>query len=419
MSNVDNSYYINSCLLAVCSTLGRGDFITWTNYDYEKLSVDIEEKTGVLLSVTTLKRVFGRVKYNSAPAITTLNALAQYIGFADWQGFRLSQAAPAAEVPVPAPVRHLQWRWWALGLLAVLLVTIAWIGRPGGGRAGSRDSSAYQFSSTKVLTAGVPNSVVFNYDANAAGDDSVFIAQSWDVSRRKAVDKRTSAYSSIYYYPGFFRARLLIGNDEVRYHDLIINSDGWLAVQAQEEVPVYFKKAEYEKDSQIIVSKGLLEKYKISLQPQLPAVRMYNVQRMPGLRGDNFTFETSLRSDFNEGSGACQRIDVLVLCENDVIIVPLSAKGCIGDLSLVAGGASVSSIVGDLSGFGCDPRQWVDLKITSGGGVFSFYVNGRLAYTLKAQNMPSAIVGVQYRFAGPAALRKAVFTTGERQFKLL
>ncbi|MFB6453861.1 hypothetical protein ACE38W_01215 [Chitinophaga sp. Hz27] len=406
------------------SRLGRGENLSWTNYDYEKLSVSIEEVTGVLLSVTTLKRVFGRVKYNSAPAVTTLNTLAQYVGYADWQTFRQSVIVP--EVAVTTEVKEEQptrkksnWYIWAGVALLALIILVAWVKRPGAGKASSVDTSSYAFSSSKVLTAGVPNSVVFNYNATAAGDDSVFIAQSWDISRRRQVDKQKSAYSTIYYYPGFFRARLLVGDKEVKHHDLIINSDGWLALQAQQEVPVYFKKSEYQRDSLITVSSALLETYKIPLQPTLPDIRIYNVQQLPGVMNDAFSFETTVKSDFSEGSAACQRISVLLLCENDVIVVPLSAKGCIGDLALVGGGTEVNSSSADLSGFGCDLHQWTNLAVIASGKKIRFNVNGKLAGELDIQSPPSAIVGVQYRFDGPASLCRSVFRAGEKTYKLL
>ncbi|WPQ63248.1 hypothetical protein SIO70_00025 [Chitinophaga sancti] len=43
--------------------LNWGKSSEWTNYDFEKLSVAIQDKTGVTLSVTTLKRLWGKLKY--------------------------------------------------------------------------------------------------------------------------------------------------------------------------------------------------------------------------------------------------------------------------------------------------------------------------------------------------------------------
>ena len=68
--------------------LGWGSSSEWTNQDFEKLGELIFEKTGVRLSASTLKRVWGKVKYESAPTLTTLNTLAQFSGYENWRNFR-------------------------------------------------------------------------------------------------------------------------------------------------------------------------------------------------------------------------------------------------------------------------------------------------------------------------------------------
>jgi hypothetical protein len=59
--------------------------------EFETLSEQIREKTGIYLSVTTLKRLWGKVKYESKPTITTLNALAKFMDFESWRDFRKSK----------------------------------------------------------------------------------------------------------------------------------------------------------------------------------------------------------------------------------------------------------------------------------------------------------------------------------------
>ena len=84
--------------------INRGASDTWTNYDFEQLSDAILEATSVQLSVTTLKRIWGKVKYPHAPAIQTLNALAQFIGYIDWRDFEqknIEAKSTVAEEPAP------------------------------------------------------------------------------------------------------------------------------------------------------------------------------------------------------------------------------------------------------------------------------------------------------------------------------
>ncbi|SHN28817.1 hypothetical protein [Chitinophaga sp. CF418] len=486
MENNLETDYIQRCLKLVEIRFDRGANSEWSSYDFEKLSDAIQEATGVVLSVTTLKRLWGKLSYTNTPAITTLNTLAQYAGYEDWGMFRRKLAAgnatpvttisaeqqtngiagspginntsnkqdelltgsqPAgaltsgedsslaitaslAEVPGTRPAsgakevsgrtmhRPRRWPYWALGLLSLAIILYVTLLSNGRSKQASADPTAYQFSSNKTVLAGVPNSVIFKYDARAAGEDSVFISQSWDVSRKFAVPKDRREYSSIYYLPGYFRAKLIVGKQIVKEHDLMISSNGWLAVIEQDKVPVYFKQKEFLKGHTAEVDKATMEAYNISLQPVIPGLRFYNVQDMGGLRTDNFSFETAVKSNFNQGSAACQRIQILILCKDDVFVIPLCAKGCVGDLSLYAGGKSLQSKDTDLSKFGRDMSQWVQLKIEAKDKHIRILVDGEEATAFAGDYQPSDIVGVQYRFEGPGAVKDTRFAKGDKVITL-
>src|SRR5471030_1096522 len=70
------------------SNTGWGDSDEWTNQDFVVLSGKIQERTGVALSHVTLKRVWGKVKYDSLPNTHTLNTLVQFLGYENWRDFR-------------------------------------------------------------------------------------------------------------------------------------------------------------------------------------------------------------------------------------------------------------------------------------------------------------------------------------------
>src|SRR5579864_1019892 len=88
-----------NCKRLIEEKLGWGGSYQWTNQDFDLLSEKIYEVTGVTLSQTTLKRIWGKVKYDSAPTVTTLNTLAKFIGFENWRDFRQKQIThPEADV---------------------------------------------------------------------------------------------------------------------------------------------------------------------------------------------------------------------------------------------------------------------------------------------------------------------------------
>ncbi|MBB5623322.1 hypothetical protein HDE69_004406 [Pedobacter cryoconitis] len=422
MNNNPEIVPIKKCLELIENKLNRGAGSEWTSYDFEMLSNDIQTATGVILSVTTLKRLWGRLKYGSTPTTTTLNTLAKFAGYNDWREFKHKLPLdhlpmPIAEnLPLETGVKKAdgKWKYWLSGL-SLLLITSYVILLLSTQTKASVEHTVYKFSSNKIKTAGLPNSVIFNYDATAADKDSVFISQSWDITRKVVVPAQQHTYSSIYYNPGYYRAKLIVGQQIVKEHDLMISSDGWLAmVHKDGGVPLYFKKNEVLKNNKIEVNEEILSKYNIPLQPALPELRFYNVRDMGDLRNDHFILETTLKSDFHQGNAACQRVEVLILCKDETIIIPLCSKGCVGDLSLYVAGTTVESKNTDLSKFGCNLDEWVKVRVESKNRHMRFFINGEEAYSLNFFSKPAAIVGLQYRFNGTGAVKDTRFIKDER-----
>ena len=407
------------CLRQIEAKVGWGSGEAWSTADFERLGEQIADQTGVSLSVTTLKRVWGRVKYASAPTETTLNALAAFAGYANWRECRnaLLATPPATETeplpagtlealgpPVPAPVaRPRTRRGWLLGAGLVAGLAGVLVFFQNHAAIPPPDPADFSFSSRPV-TRGIPNSVVFRYDASASPTDSVFIQQSWDPRRRQAVPRDGKEFTSIYYFPGFFKAKLLVGGRVVREHGLLIPSDDWVVAVRQEPVPVYFERDQVIRDGVLQLPVAAIEGRNVPMQPQPPTVRYRNVRDLKGLRNDNFTFETRLRNDFRTGSAACQNVLLGLMCEDDMMLIELCAKGCVANLGLYLAGHQVEPSRADLSGLGFEPGGWVTLRCQVRNRHVQLFVDGRKAYEATFPNQPVRLVGVSYDFEGTGSV---------------
>lgn len=60
-----------------------------TAHGVEVLALDMERVTGERLGVNTLKRLLGRIADDRSPRETTLNIIANYLGFPDWEVLQL------------------------------------------------------------------------------------------------------------------------------------------------------------------------------------------------------------------------------------------------------------------------------------------------------------------------------------------
>ena len=406
-----------NCKHLIEAKLGWGKSEDWTNQDFDLLSEKIFQVTGVTLSQTTLKRIWGKVKYDSAPAVTTLNTLAQFLGFDHWRDFRLKQDAgnslPDADQANPPP-QHVSTQekrrkpYWvaSVALVLTIIAILSWnfFSTKAVDKKNTVPASAYQFSSKKIVSLGLPNSVVFEYDATASSEDSIFIQQSWDKNLRAQVPKNQHLHSSIYYYPGFFAAKLIAGNKIVKEHDVFIQTDGWLALAEQQPVPLYFKKEESIENGKLGLSIDKLRSQHLDMNPVAPFVYYANIREFGDLKSDNFILETAVKNNFPEGSGVCQKSEIRLLCEGSMVSIPLSAKGCISDNNLFCLGHYLKGNENDLSGFGVDFNQFVKVRLEVMNGQAKFFVDDKMVYHISDINLSSKIKGIVYRFQGTGSV---------------
>lgn len=98
-----------------------------TPKDFDFLSECIFEALHQKVSATTLKRLWGYLAENSAPRTSTLDLLAQYVGYADWESF-CNQEEQISEKPEPnTPKQKSPVKWIIATLIAVAAVALLYI----------------------------------------------------------------------------------------------------------------------------------------------------------------------------------------------------------------------------------------------------------------------------------------------------
>ena len=227
---------VQECLLLIEKKLKWGNSKSWHSDVFIELSERIQQETHVLLSPTTLKRVWGKVNYKNAPSITTLNTLALFAGFLNWRDFKSKDLKKS-------PKKWMQKVSSNLGviMLSASLMTIVFISfysLKGTKISPFLDVSKIRFTSRPIIS-GLPNSVVFDLNLEEISSDSIRIQQYWDVNKTIPLKHGQTQATGQYYYPGYYRAKLIVDNNIIKEHDLFIKSDGWLATLDYEPVPKY------------------------------------------------------------------------------------------------------------------------------------------------------------------------------------
>lgn len=423
---VSDSTDLLRCKQLIEQKLDWGASETWSGTDFENLQQRILDETGVSLSASTLRRIWGRVDYQHLPSGTTLNTLAQFAGYADWRQFVRSQSVPIESTtqssgtvePIIAIPMKPSINWRRLGWMSGITLGVVLLGMVAFEQKHPQvDAAQYSFSS-KPLTRTIPNSVIFTYDASASPTDSIYIQQSWDQTRREVVAKDGQTHTSIYYEPGFYRAKLVVGHEIVKEHSLLIPTNGWLGTITTKSVPIYLKQTDFITQEQIRLPIATIQQKNVALQPEAPFVKYFNIGNFDPVPVTDFVFDCRVKNEYSEGSATCQQSWIVLMTNDMPISIPLCTKGCISDLMLMDGARTISGKNTDLSGLGVDFSDWVHVGCHSDGQKLYYTVNGTVAYSAALPTSKVEIIGIVFGFRGTGAVKNVTLAMkGERIFE--
>jgi hypothetical protein len=223
--------WVSICMAELCRKAGFADCHRLVQRELQFLCDSIETKTGVLISLSTMKRLLNG-QFSRQPQSATLNAICSFLGYQHWQDFKLHKlnetngnrtekesGERSAESEGDHSSRHLlssglrRYYFFIACLVAVTaLGLLAFLGFKKHGSTQASGFEKAQFAMTKTTHNDLPNTVVFNYNLDEVMADSFFIQQSWDRDRRVRIDKKNHTLTDIYYEPGYHVAKL-IAND--------------------------------------------------------------------------------------------------------------------------------------------------------------------------------------------------------------
>jgi hypothetical protein len=335
--------------------------------DFEYLSGKIKEKSGIALSVSTLKRLW-KDDFLQIPQPATLNALASVLDYRDWQEFKQKNQIITTRKVKLINKRTLLFSFIILLVIAVILLLV---------KNRSNDpviNGEIHFSADKTISLGVPNTVVFNYDVSNVVADSFFIQQSWNERFRERIDPKKHVISSIYHLPGFHRAKLIANNQVIAKQNVHILSDGWLPYinyDVTDLIPICFNPDSTLSDGHFHIDESDLQHTGIDIKKDFK-LRLNNTRDF-GVTDDNFSVKTIFKSD-SMRTATCPRIEIMLVFEADIFWISLIKKGCEYYVDYKIGEIYANGKDSDLSSLGCNIFEWQNLEFGSShisGGILS------------------------------------------------
>lgn len=356
--------------------------------------------TGIYLSVLTLKRIW-RYNKDKLPSISTRTALCKFVGYEDWYSFVKSIKNTAiSNCSYPKPVNVYRWYKSTRRLLYYLILLIVIISLSALGRYFIRsDSNEYVFEIHKNLDNGVPNTVVFKYDVSKINTDEIFIQQDWDSRKRCKLEKKNSYHTSIYYFPGYFDAKLIIDDQVVQEIPLYIKNKGWISMLSKERYtpkPIYTGINHIESDS-LFVSHNIVKKKGIDISKDYFSF-FYNVNSYGEIYDTSFTLNCKLKNNPDNFGSECEYSEVVIKFRNGRILLPFSSKGCTSILNVSCGGVFLKGTENDLSSLGIGLKDWKDIKIESEGKLIRVFNCNKQIFEVRYSKELGKLVGVNFVF---------------------
>lgn len=391
----------------------------WKQRDYDYLADLIFKKSGVKLSLSTLKRIWKDDEMRT-PQTYTLNALARLIDFESWNDFKRAHGQTIPSVPVIDKVNRARPTLRRVYILTTFVVL--GLGYLLSRLAGTTDEKLppkeILFTSKKISESGVPNTVVFEYDISRMEVDSAFIRHSWDKRLTARVSKDQHFQTFIYYYPGYHTSSLVVNDKTIGIEKVNINTSGWVAL-AENNIfdlpPVYFKADEFIQNKRLYLSPETLQAYGLGSRENKVYINYFKVDDFNSIDEENFILETRLKNSLEEGAMVCQVVQVNILFEKGLISIPFCHPGCVSNIHLHISEIFKDGKQNDLSAFGIDLSKWNSIKIELKNKIVDIYVGGKPVYKLSFQDALGKLAGFHYRFDGSGAIDQLKVYTNQNE----
>jgi len=385
---------VKTSVIEIFNKNGYSDLTRMTQRDFDHIGEQLQQKSGILISGTTVKRLaYG--EFTRLPQIATLNAIANYYDYKTWQDFKASklEEAPKKET-VQKSGRRFSIKYWLIPAVIVVLGSFYFF-RSTKGDVNHAEKASFSFR--KNTPNDLPNSVVFSYNIDDVQADSFFIQQSWDQNRRIRIYKNSYTLTDIYYEPGYHIAKLIANDSVIKTADVSIPTDRWFfyAIDNIANYSTQYIKADtFNRNGSLGLSIPQLQKNNIEVSKDKRYHYVYFPSRMD-IPSDNFQYKTRIRMQEVRNS-LCPYIEIELYCQRAFMNMRCTTKGCAHEAFIVFGEQLKKGSDNDLSPITFDVSQWTDIEITVKNKTAVVKINGKEAFSTHYTTDTRYLAGLGY-----------------------
>ena len=269
------------------------------------------------------------------------------------------------------------------------------------------------------VSEGLPNTVVFYYDAGMAGlNDLVELQQDWDSRKRVEISRTDTVATSLYYKPGFFNAKLVVNDSVVIETEVFIDSKSWVGIIDDEQTPIYLDSIDF-RSGLLKINENTITEHGLGNKRKRFSTGYYKVGGFTGFSTSDFSFETELNNITDDGYNVCRNTRITILFKGGAISIPVSEKGCSSQLRLFVFDKIFRGKTTDLSNLGVHftSGKTLKLRLRLKAGQLEIHLNNELVFKTMYTEKDLDFLGVVYNFEGIGSVNKLEINKPNNQIK--
>jgi hypothetical protein len=377
-------------------SLGWGELESWTHRDFQNLSQLIFESTKEQVSVTTLKRLTGKVEYHGLPYQHTLDIVCQFVGYKSWLEFTREQIQPKNTKAHPDKSFKSVWVLWAFLLLILgIAVSIWW---PFRNETHSLPTSKAVLKSNSPNTNHAPHTVNFYIEIPDEYKDKQNIISFGEKQGVMLLDNaklKNLQVSHTYEKPGYYQAKIFSNKEVLATESILVETGGWQCTVYQHEnpIPVSYKPIL----GSLTMVPAELSKASVDTSQQFHLT--FQNYRNINLCGDSFTFAARLRSIPNHTNGYLPKVQIKLVFGNKPVFLSFDSS---------ATSVTIYNQISDVilpekdqkKFFRKSISQWSDIRFTTSNQTAKVFFNDKEIYTTTYNDHLGSLKGLEFRFRG-------------------
>ena len=408
---VDDRPYLKRCLELIEQKQKWGPSIEWTNNHFTKLHDEIHSSTNLLISVSTLRRLFSRIKESNEyynPQLDTKDALAQFIGFENWAMFKESKQVELDSSssittdlnPEDVKGKTIKVIVWGLLITVSLAIIFQFISR-----AKQEVIGEYNVS-LKESKGESPFTVILNYDVSLSEVDSLFF-NFGDGTPWVLIDKEKKVLTHTYGNTGVYSIKFRSKSKVYKYLPILIQSKGWEYRLRFPEKLTYFSKCDssFFADSILKLPVYIAENDANSKDDLKEYFLEYRFVKSLIEDPSDFSVEAVFKNSKDVGGISCYNTVFSFMMENGQFKTTFIDKGCSRWADVQAMDTVLDGRYVDLTSLSKDVSEWKKVKFKVENKIYSVYDGKTKVIELPFKREPKKLLGFYINFRGSGVLQ--------------